>query len=204
MLIGHPVYPRYPRSELRVIDYVPKSAQRLKLPESVSNCIQGMSLDGKVALITGASRGIGKAIALRLARDGASVVINFSNDPLPAETIVQQLGNDRAIAVKANVAEISEVKRLVKETVDKFGKIDILVNCAGILPMSDLKNTTEETFEKAFGVNVKGPYFLTQALALTISLIIGGRQTHGKRISCHLFLFHYPDCIDRGASLFTI
>jgi len=121
-----------------------------------------MSLHGKVALITGASRGIGKAIALRLSRDGASVVINFSNDPAPADAIVQQLGRDRAIAVKANVAETSEVKRLVKETVDKFGKIDILVNCAAILPMCDLKGTTEETFEKAFGVNVKGPYFLTQ------------------------------------------
>jgi NAD(P)-dependent dehydrogenase (short-subunit alcohol dehydrogenase family) len=163
-----------------------------------------MSLHGKVALITGASRGIGKAIALRLSRDGASVVINFSNDPAPADAIVQQLGSDRAIAVKANVAETSEVKRLVKETVDKFGKIDILVNCAGILPMCDLKGTTEETFEKAFGVNVKGPYFLTQVLALMMPLIVGSRQTHGERISCHLFLFHHSDCVHGGASVFTL
>ena len=127
-------------------------------------------LHGKVALITGASRGIGKAIALRLARDGAFVVINFSKDPAPADAIVQQLGHDRAIAVKANVAEVSEVKRLVKETVDKFGKLDILVNCAGVLPMNDLKSTTEETYERTFAINVKGPYFLTQAYAsLTFS-----------------------------------
>ena len=161
-------------------------------------------LHGKVALITGASRGIGKAIALRLSRDGASVVINFSNDPAPAEAIVQRLGQDRAIAVKANVAEVSEVKRLVKETIDKFGKIDILVNCAGILPMSDLKSTTEETYEKAFSVNVKGPYFLTQALTYVTSLRIGSCQIHGKRVSCYFLLVNNSRCLDRRAPLSTL
>jgi 3-oxoacyl-[acyl-carrier protein] reductase len=121
-----------------------------------------MSLRGQTALITGASRGIGKAIALRLARDGASVVINFSNDPTPAEELVKQIGEDRAIAIKADIAQVDEVKRLVNETVNKWGKIDILVNCAGILPMSDLKTTSEEAYDRTFAVNVKGPYFLTQ------------------------------------------
>ena len=123
-----------------------------------------MSLQGKVAVITGASRGIGRAIALRLARDGACVVINFSNNAAPADELVEQIGNDRAIAIKADVSRVDEVKRLVKETVDKWGKIDILVNCAGVLPMDDLKSTSEEGFDKAFGVNVKGPYFLTQVV----------------------------------------
>jgi 3-oxoacyl-[acyl-carrier protein] reductase len=123
------------------------------------------SLKGKVAVITGASRGIGKAIAQRLAKDGASVVINYSNNPTPAEELVNEIGADRAISVKADMSEVSEAKHLVKETVDKWGKIDILVNCAGILPMADLKGTTEETFDKAFAVNVKGPYFLTQVLS---------------------------------------
>jgi 3-oxoacyl-[acyl-carrier protein] reductase len=122
------------------------------------------SLEGKVALITGSSRGIGKAIAQRLARDGASVVINFSNNPAPAEDLVKELGPHRAISVKADVSQVSEVQRLVKETVGKWGKIDILVNCAGVLPMSDLRGTTEDAFDKTFAINVKGPYFLTQVL----------------------------------------
>lgn len=98
-----------------------------------------MSLQGKVAVITGSSRGIGRAIALRLARDGASVVINFSSNASPADELVKQIGNDQAIAIKADVSRVEEVKRLVEETVDKWGKIDILINCAGILPMDDLK-----------------------------------------------------------------
>ena len=121
-----------------------------------------MSLQGKVAVITGASRGIGRAIALRLARDGASLVVNFSNNPTPADELVKQIGKDQAIAIKADVAQVDEVKRLVKETVEKWGRIDILINCAGVLPMNDLKSTSEEGFDRAFGVNVKGPYFLTQ------------------------------------------
>jgi 3-oxoacyl-[acyl-carrier protein] reductase len=128
------------------------------------------TLHSKAALIIGASRGIGRAIALRLTRDGASVVINYSNNPAPADELVKQLGTEKAIAVKANVAELSQVKHLVKETVDKFGKIDILVNCAGVLSMNDLKSTTEETFDKTFGVNVKSSYFLTHASFLTIVL----------------------------------
>jgi 3-oxoacyl-[acyl-carrier protein] reductase len=127
-----------------------------------------MSLKGKVAVITGGSRGIGRAIALRLARDGASVVINFSNDPAPAEELVKEIGNNQAISVKADVARLDEVKRLVKETVDKWGKIDILVNCAAVLLMADLKGTTEESFDRAFGINVKGPYFLTQVISLGV------------------------------------
>jgi 3-oxoacyl-[acyl-carrier protein] reductase len=123
------------------------------------------SLEGKVALITGASRGIGKAVAQRLARDGASVVINFSNNSAPAEDLVKELGSHRAISVKADISQVSDVQRLVKETVDKWGKIDILVNCAGVLPMSDLRSTTEEAFDKTFAINVKGPYFLTQVFA---------------------------------------
>ena len=122
------------------------------------------SLHGKVGLITGASRGIGKAIALRLAREGTLVVVNFSRDPAPAEELAGQLGKDRATAVKANVTNISEVKRQVDETVEKFGKIDILVNCAHTFSMADLKNTTQEMFENTLGVNVKGAYFLTQVL----------------------------------------
>jgi 3-oxoacyl-[acyl-carrier protein] reductase len=115
-----------------------------------------------VAIITGASRGIGKAIAIRLAKDGASVVINYSSDSASADAVVKEIGEDRAIAVQADVSKVAEIKLLVEETVQKWGKIDILVNSAGIMPMMDLANTTEETYDRAMAVNVKGPYFLTQ------------------------------------------
>jgi len=147
----------------------------------------------KVAIVTGASRGIGKAIALRLAKDGFSVVINFSSDPAPAEELVKEIGSDKAIAIKADISSSSDIKRLVKETVDKWGKIDVLVNNAGILPMADLKGTTEETFDKTFAINVKGPYFLTQVLhsQLTNALISGSCKTHESGIDCPVLLFNH-------------
>ena len=121
-----------------------------------------MSLAGKVALITGASKGIGKATALRLARDGACVVINYSSDAKSADTLVHSIGVDKALAVKADVSKVPEIEKLVKQAIDKFGKIDILIPCAGMLPMSPLESTTEELFDNIFALNVKGPYFLVQ------------------------------------------
>ncbi|KAI4280030.1 MAG: hypothetical protein L6R38_004767 [Xanthoria sp. 2 TBL-2021] len=119
-------------------------------------------LTGKLALITGASKGIGKATALRLAKDGASVVIGYSSDPSSAEELVRTIGDDRALAVKANVSEVAEIEKLVKQTVDKFGNIDILIPNAGVAPMQDLEQTTEEDFDYTMALNVKGPYFLCQ------------------------------------------
>lgn len=124
-----------------------------------------MSLTGKVALITGASRGIGKSIAEKLSSQGATVVINYSRDPAPADALVAQLGADRTLAIKADVSSVSESQRLVSETAAKYGKIDILVLNAGVLPNKDLAGTTEKDFDNTFGVNVKGPYFITQAAA---------------------------------------
>ena len=124
-----------------------------------------MSLAGKVALITGASKGIGKATALRLARDGACVVINYSSDAKSADTLVHAIGVDKALAVKADVSKIPEIEKLVNQAIDKFGKIDILIPCAGMLPMSPLESTTEELFDNIFALNVKGPYFLVQVRA---------------------------------------
>ncbi|KAI4225935.1 MAG: hypothetical protein L6R36_003555 [Xanthoria steineri] len=119
-------------------------------------------LAGKVALITGASKGIGKATALRLAKDGASVVIGYSSDPSSAEELVKTIGDDRALAVQANVSEVPEIEKLVKQAVDRFGKIDILIPNAGTAPMQDLEQTTEKDFDYTMALNVKGPYFLSQ------------------------------------------
>lgn len=121
-----------------------------------------MSLAGKVALITGGSKGIGKATALRLAKDGANVVINYASDANAAEEVVKQIGNGRCLALKADAGSIAGTDTLVEETLNRFGKIDILIPNAGTLPMMDLEHTTEDMFDRAIAVNVKGPYFLCQ------------------------------------------
>jgi len=127
------------------------------------SCGSPKPFTGKVALITGSSKGIGAATAKELSSLGANVVINYSSSAAPAETLAQELGGpDRAIAVKADVSKISDLEELVKKTVEKWGKIDILIPNAGILPMRDLENTTEGDWDRCFGVNVKGVYFLCQ------------------------------------------
>ncbi|KAK3387412.1 hypothetical protein B0H63DRAFT_392009 [Podospora didyma] len=128
----------------------------------------GPSLRGKVAIITGASKGIGKASALALARLGATVVINYSSDEKAAnDTLaeVQSVGLGEARLVRADVSTIDGVQSLVKQTVDAYSKVDILVPNAGVLPMRDLEHTTEADFDRTFALNVKGPYFLAQAAA---------------------------------------
>lgn len=121
-----------------------------------------MSLSGKVVLITGSSKGIGKAAALRVAREGANVVINYLRDPAAANDLVEQIGTDRALAVQADASKLSDLDRLVDAAVTKFGKIDVLIPNAGILAMRDLENTSEEDFDRTYNLMVKGPYFLAQ------------------------------------------
>ncbi|KAL8956294.1 MAG: hypothetical protein Q9183_006346 [Haloplaca sp. 2 TL-2023] len=122
-----------------------------------------MSLAGKVAIVTGASKGIGKATALRLAKDGACVVINYSTDATSADGLVKSIGSDRAIAVQADAGSIPDIDRIIKQTVDKFGKIDILIANAAMAPTNkDLEHTTEQDFDATMNLNVKGPYFLCQ------------------------------------------
>lgn len=128
-----------------------------------------MALAGKVALITGASKGIGKATAVRLARDGARVVINYSADKQAADEVVKLIGTNKAAAIQADASKVSDIDALVQQTVKVFGKIDILIPCAGMLPMSPLEATTEELFDKIFALNVKGPYFLAQVLLPILS-----------------------------------
>ena len=86
-----------------------------------------MSLTGKVALVTGASNGIGKSVALRLAADGASLVINYLTDAASADALVSQIGADRALAVQADVSDLSDIDKLVSAAVERFGKIDIVM-----------------------------------------------------------------------------
>lgn len=119
-------------------------------------------LEGKVAIITGGSKGIGRATAIRLARDGAKVVINYSSDTSAAEEVVKLIGADKSIAVKADAGNVAELEMLVAETIKRFGRIDVLVPNAGIMPMKDLESSTEADFDSTMRLNVKGPYFLAQ------------------------------------------
>ncbi|TKC65682.1 SDR family oxidoreductase [Pedobacter hiemivivus] len=118
------------------------------------------NLSEKVILVTGASRGIGAAIANTLAACGARVIINFAGDENAAEQQVQKIranGGD-AIAIKADVSKTDEVKNLFDATIARYGRIDVLVNNAGIMITKLLKDTTDEDFTRQFDINVKGTF----------------------------------------------
>ncbi|MGH9733815.1 MAG: SDR family NAD(P)-dependent oxidoreductase [Candidatus Acidiferrales bacterium] len=125
------------------------------------------SLQGKVAIVTGASTGIGKAIAIEMARRGASVVVNYIGKPDPAQDVVKAIesGNGAAVAIEADVSNSQQVTRMVAQTVSRFGHIDVLVNNAGIekdIPFLDLP---EAEWDKIIAVDLKGPFLCTQAAA---------------------------------------
>ena len=126
-----------------------------------------------VVLVTGASRGLGRGIALRLAREGLSVAINYAgNEAAAAEAVAQctaaaPSSDQRFVAIRADIGVASERERLVGETFDRFGQIDALVNNAGIAPRerADITEASEASFEELIRTNLQGPYFLTQAVA---------------------------------------
>jgi 3-oxoacyl-[acyl-carrier protein] reductase len=133
------------------------------------------TLKGKVALVTGASRGIGRAIAERLAREGASVAVNYASHARAAEEVVAAIksaGGD-AFAIQADVGRVSEVTRLFDETIGHFGRLDILVNNAGIMFTKSVSSTTEADFDRIFAINVKGVFFACQQAATRLA--DGGR-----------------------------
>lgn len=119
-------------------------------------------LAGKVAIITGGSKGIGRATAIRLAKDGALVVINYSSDAGAAEEAVKEIGSHQCIAIKGDAGNVESLQELVDATVKHFHKIDIVVLNAGAMPMKTLETVTEEDFDKLYALNVKGPLFLAQ------------------------------------------
>jgi 3-oxoacyl-[acyl-carrier protein] reductase len=132
-------------------------------------------LKGKVALVTGASRGIGRAIAERLGRDGAAVAVNYASNAGEAQKVVAQIESSggKAVALQADVGRVPDVVRLFDETIAKFGKLDILVNNAGIMFAKPVSTVTEAEFDRIFAVNVKGTFFACQQAATRLAE--GGR-----------------------------
>ena len=124
-------------------------------------------LNGKVALVTGASKGIGAAIAKSLAAEGASVVVNYASSKAGADAIVAEIGaaGGKAVAVRGDVSKGADAQAIVDAAIERFGRLDILVNNSGVYTFSPLEEITEEHFHRHFNVNVLGLLLVTQAAA---------------------------------------
>jgi len=129
----------------------------------------------KSAIVTGASGGIGRAVATRLAKDGFSVAVHYAGNAGKAQEVVAAIEADggRAIAVRADVADAKDVERLFKETLNAFGKIDVVVNCAGIMPLTPIAEGDTEVFDKVIAANLRGTFLVLSQAARQVSS--GGR-----------------------------
>ena len=138
-------------------DITPETAE-----ETSATSTMAFSFANKVVLITGGTKGIGRAAAIKFAAGGAKVAVNYSSDSKSAEDTLSEIGKDNGIAIKGDAGSVEDCKKMVDETVKAFGKIDVLVPNAGLLLMADLEQTKEEDYDRLMRVNVKGPYFLAQ------------------------------------------
>jgi 3-oxoacyl-[acyl-carrier protein] reductase len=116
----------------------------------------------KIAIVTGASRGIGRAIAKRLAADGFAVVVNYAGNSASAQEAIQEIrsADGEAIAVKADVGNPGEVKELFQKTIEAYGHVDVVVNNAGIMPLSPIPKGDVETFDRVINTNLRGTFLV--------------------------------------------
>lgn len=128
---------------------------------------QSESLQGKVALVTGSAKRLGRAVALRLAQEGADIVVHYRASHAEANDCVQQIERigRRALAIAADLESVPEIKRLVDEAAKHFGRLDILVNSAANFLPASIVSTTEQIWDSALDTNLRAPFFCTQAAA---------------------------------------
>lgn len=129
----------------------------------------------KTAIVTGASRGIGRSIAKRLASDGFAVVVNYAGNGAQAQEVVNEIRNadGEALAVKADVSQPEEVEQLFKKTIESFGRVDVVVNNAGIMPLSQIAKGDADTFDKVIAINLRGTFLVLAQAAQNVAE--GGR-----------------------------
>jgi len=126
-----------------------------------------MNLKGKVAIVTGGNSGIGLSIVLELAKQGANIVIDYIAHPEATDDLVKQVValGDQAIGFKADVSKVDDLKALIGAAVEKFGRVDIMVNNAGVETRTSVLDTTEDQYEKVLAINLKSAFFGTQLAA---------------------------------------
>lgn len=144
-----------------------------------------MKLAGKAAVVTGGSRGIGRAIARALAREGASVAVNYAQHADAAERVVAEIGADggKAMPVRADVSRRSQVKAMIDEVVAAYGRLDILVNNAGIITGGTILDTKPADWDRMIAVNLTGPFYCTQEAARVMVPQRSGRILNVSSIS---------------------
>jgi 3-oxoacyl-[acyl-carrier protein] reductase len=129
----------------------------------------------KTAIVTGASRGIGRAVAKRLAQDGFTVVVNYAGNAAKAEEVTAEIkaGGGQAMAVQADIANAADVERLFHQTLDTYGRIDVVVNNAGIMPLLPIVKSDVDIFDKVIATNLRGAFLVLRQAAQHVAE--GGR-----------------------------
>lgn len=158
-----------------------------------------MRLSGKIAVITGAARGIGREIALSFAREGADIVVNYISDAVAAQEVahdISQLGR-RSLVIQADVSKRQEVRELFRQAAETFGRIDILVNNAGINKRGWFDEATDEDWDLIMGVNLKGPFICCQEIFPFMKKQSGGRIIN---ISSVAGQYHGPKTVHYAVS----
>ena len=153
------------------------------------------TLDGKVAIVTGASRGIGRAVAERLGRDGARVVVNYAQNAGKAQEVVEavEASGSEAIAVQADIGRLEDIRRLFQTAEERFGGVDVVINNASVSAFKPHTEVSEEEFDQVFGLIARGTFFVLQEAAKRlrdggriVNISSGGTVTGGPGAGLYL------------------